>query len=292
MQPLEGSRRDPAPSRIAYRLQRLWLTPLVRALCRVGLPVAALAAGAIWYLSDTTRIENVKLSLSELRQNMQNRPEFMVNLMKIENVSAEVAEDIREVTALDFPISSFELDLSEMRARIEELDAVARARLVIRSGGVLDVEVIERVPAIVWRSRDGLELLDENGHRVAPLERRAERADLPLIAGDGADEAVPEALALIRAAAPIGKRLRGLVRIGERRWDVILSGNQRLMLPERAPVRALERILAMNDVNALLSRDIIAIDLRDGARPTLRLGGAALNALRQPGPAADGDDAL
>ena len=265
MQPLEQARPDPAPSRAAYRLQRLWLTPLVRVFLRVGLPVAALAAGAFWYLSDADRIENVKLSLAELRQNMRNRPEFMVNLMKIEDVSAEVAEDIREVTALDFPISSFELDLPALRQQIEELDAVARARLVVRSG-VLDVEVVERVPAIVWRSHLGLELLDENGHRVAPLARRADRPDLPLIAGEGADAAVPEALALIRAAAPIEKRLRGLLRIGERRWDVILSGNQRLMLPEREPLRALERILAMNDVNALLSRDITAIDLRDGAR--------------------------
>jgi len=296
MRPLAGvdaTKPDPAPSRTAYRLQRLWLTPTVRILCRVGLPLAALVAGAFWYLSDETRIENVKLSLAELRQTMRNRPEFMVNLMRIEDVSAEVAEDIREVTAVDFPISSFELDLAAMRAQIEELDAVARARLVIRSGGILDVEVVERVPAIVWRSHEGLELLDENGRRVAPLTRRAERADLPLIAGEGADAAVPEALALFRAAAPIGDRLRGLLRIGERRWDMILTGNQRLMLPEAGALPALERILAMNDVNALLSRDIAAIDLRDGARPTLRLGREALEALRPPPPGtAPGDDSL
>ena len=31
-------RRDPAPTRLAYRMNRLWLTPLFRAMLHVGLP--------------------------------------------------------------------------------------------------------------------------------------------------------------------------------------------------------------------------------------------------------------
>ena len=31
-------RRDPAPTRLAYRMNRLWLTPLLRAMLHVGLP--------------------------------------------------------------------------------------------------------------------------------------------------------------------------------------------------------------------------------------------------------------
>ena len=34
-----GIRRDPAPTRWQYRMQRLWLTPLFRVLCRLGLPL-------------------------------------------------------------------------------------------------------------------------------------------------------------------------------------------------------------------------------------------------------------
>ena len=34
----EPGKRDPAPSRWAYRMQRLWLTPVVRRMARVGLP--------------------------------------------------------------------------------------------------------------------------------------------------------------------------------------------------------------------------------------------------------------
>ena len=50
--PLRRPPRDPAPSRTAYRIQRLWLTPLFRSLLRTGLPAFALAFGALWLISD------------------------------------------------------------------------------------------------------------------------------------------------------------------------------------------------------------------------------------------------
>jgi len=156
MRPIKALRRDPAPSKTIYRLQRLWLTPLFRRMMRVGLPVLAVTGSIAWYVSDEARLDLLRAQASALRVSVEQRPEFMVNLMRIENVSDEVAEDIREVTGVDFPISSFSLDLPDMRARIEELDAVARAELVVRNGGILDVEVIERKPAIVWRGREAL----------------------------------------------------------------------------------------------------------------------------------------
>ncbi|NOX73893.1 MAG: cell division protein FtsQ [Alphaproteobacteria bacterium] len=282
MQPIgtaEKRYHDPAPSRASYRIQRLWLTPFIRAFTYFGLPLLAVAAAILWYGSDDARVDNLRTNITELRASIENRPEFMVNLMRIEDVSAEVAEDIREITAIDYPISSFELDLTEMRARIEELDAVAEAGLVVRAG-VLDVVVLERVGKVVWRGREALELLDDGGHRVSAMSARQEYPDLPLIAGDAADLAVPEAMELFRISAPIADRVRGLLRVGERRWDLILDRNQRIMLPEIGAVAALERVLAMNEMNGLLALDLVAVDLRDGRRPTLRLSGDAMRNLR------------
>ena len=44
-------RRDPAPTRWQYRMQRLWLTPVFRVLFRVGLPVASVGLVAALVLS-------------------------------------------------------------------------------------------------------------------------------------------------------------------------------------------------------------------------------------------------
>lgn len=283
MQPVNDPtpRRDPAPTRLAYRLHRLWLTPFFRALLRVGVPAFLLVFSAGWYFSDSARREVVTGKVMELRRAIEERPEFMVNLMAIDGASPELADDIREVLPVDFPISSFDLDLGAMRTIVAGLDAVAGADLRIRDGGVLQVTVSERLPAVVWRSRHGLELLDDEGHRVAPLAARSVRADLPVIAGDGADAAVDEALALFHAAAPLKGRLRGLSRMGARRWDVVLDRDQRILLPETGAVAALQRVIALDQADDMLERDLMIVDMRNAARPTLRMAPGAVDEMRR-----------
>ncbi|NHB77082.1 cell division protein FtsQ/DivIB [Rhodobacter calidifons] len=279
--PGRSPRRDPAPSKWDYRLQRLLLTPYVRAFLIKGVPgLVALGAVLLWFSHEPNRLMVID-KLTQLRAEFEARPEFRVSLARIEGASDDLAEAVRAKLALPLPMSSFHIDLDAARSRIEALDAVLRADLRVRAGGVLQVQITERVPVAVWRSVDGLTLVDETGHRVAGLLHRSDRADLPLIAGEGADRATPEALELIAAAGPLIPRLRGLVRMGERRWDMVLDRNQRILLPETNPVQALERLLALDQAQDLMNRDILTVDLRSDHRPTLRLTPNALAEVRR-----------
>jgi cell division protein FtsQ len=291
MQPLTASRksgrpqtrgpRDPAPSRWAYRVQRVMLTPHLRMFIRTGLPsLALLGALVIWFSHEPNRAA-VTSAMADLRQKFEDRPEFRVSLASVEGASEDLAAAVRGKLGVALPQSSFDIDLDAARVRIEALDAVKQAELRVRSGGVLQVVITERVPLAVWRTDEGLTLLDDSGNRVAGLLARTDRPDLPLIAGTGADRATPEALDLIAAAGPLAPRIRGLVRMGERRWDIVLDRDQRILLPEKNPVRALERLLALDHVQDILNRDILAIDLRSDHRPTLRLSPFALGEMRR-----------
>ena len=111
------------------------------------------------------------------------------------------------------------------------------------------------------------------------IEARGDRLDLPLIAGDGAQDHIGEALALFRATGPVAGRVRGLVRMGERRWDIVFDNGQRILLPTEAPVAALDRVMALHMAQDMLSRDVAAIDMRNGDRPTLRLNPLAAAAI-------------
>ena len=274
-------RRDPAPSRWAYRMQRLWLTPLFRRLCRVGLPVAVIGAVGTLVFYDAGRRQALMQTMADLRSQFEARPEFRVSYVSIDGASPDLADAVRSKLKLTLPQSSFDLDLDALRLAAQDLDAVASAELRVRSGGVLQVLLTEREPALVWRLGDRLELLDVTGHRVAGLAARGDRADLPLILGTGANTAATEALALLDAAAPLMERLRGLVRMGERRWDIVLDRDQRIMLPAENPIAALERLLALNQAEDLLARDILSIDLRSEQRPAVRLAPFALNEARR-----------
>ena len=224
--PMPRVRRDPAPSKWDYRLQRLMLTPYVRGFVWKGLPtLAVLGAAALWLGHEPNRQALIG-QLTHLREEFEDRPEFRVSLARVEGASDDLAEAVRAKLALPLPMSSFDIDLDAARDRIEVLDAVQKADLRVRSGGILQVVITERVPVAIWRTEDALTLVDETGHRVAGLVSRADRPDLPLIAGGGADKATPEALQLIAAAGPLTPRIRGLVRMGDRRWDLVLDRDQ------------------------------------------------------------------
>ena len=281
MQPVTPPHRDPAPSRTAYRIHRLWLTPMFRTMLRVGLPVLGVAALVGGYLSDPAHIDALRAKSAEIKRSVQERPEFMVKLMAIDGASDDIAQDIREIVPVDFPISSFDLDLPGMQDRIQELDAVARADLRIRPGGILQVRVRERVPAVVWRNGQGLDLLDADGNRVSPIAMRSDRPDLPLLAGEGAEDAVPEALEILATAGPVARRVRGLVRMGERRWTLVLDRDQSILLPEAHPIEALEQVMALQQAQDLLVRDVMIVDMRNENRPTVRMAEPAVEELRR-----------
>ncbi len=264
-------RRDPAPSRLAYRVDRLWLTPAFRKAVRFGLPSFLIVATVVGYLADADRRGALQATLVGLRESVENRPEFTVSLMAIDGASDPVANAIRSMLPVALPASSFRLDLEALRATIAQIDAVASAELHIRKGGILQVTVTARQPAVLWRTGSGLEMLDATGHRVATLLDRTARPDLPVIAGEGADAHVAEALDILASAEPIHHRLRGLVRMGERRWDLVLDREQRILLPEDGPVEAVRRVIALDQAEDMLGRDLTVVDLRNPNRPTVRL---------------------
>ena len=273
-------KRDPAPSRFAYRLHRMWLTPYFRRLTRVGLPAFVIAFTALLWLSDEDRRASLAGGLTGMVEAVQNRDQFMVKVMTIDGASAPVDKALRMMLPVDLPASSFDIDLDRLRHDILTLDAVRDVDLRIKPDGVLAARVTERLPVVLWRHARGIEQLDETGHRVASVTERSVRADLPLIAGEGADKAVREAMRLFAAAGPLLPQVRGIQRVGERRWDMVLDRNQRILLPAEGAVPALERLIALNGAEDLLGRDVSVVDLRDGTRPVARIGVNAQNRIR------------
>lgn len=277
----ERVKRDPAPSRLQYRLERMWLRPIWRRAARVGIPAVLVAVTAGIWLSDQDRRALLTDGVQQVMDKVQSRDEFQVRTMTVEGASPVVDKALRAMLPVDLPASSFDIDLTALRLQVMELDVIESIDLRIKPGGILSAVVKEREPAILWRHARGIEILDKTGHRVASVTSRDVRPDLPLIAGEGADLAVTEALALVDAAGPILPRVRGLVRRGERRWDLVLDHGQRIMLPATGALTALEAAIAIDRAQDMLGRDIAVVDLRNPSRPVMRLGIDARNTIRQ-----------
>ncbi len=282
-------RRDPAPSKIKYRLQRLWLRKYVQPLVRVWMPVAALCLFVL-LLAGNDRLRTViQQKFSEIRTNIAARPEFTIQSISIPLGSSDLVRQIDGVIDLALPASALEVNLEALRQIVQNLSAVKTATVQLTSTGVLEIRIIERIPQIVWRNGNRIFLLDETGIRVAEIPRRTVRVDLPLIIGEGADLEIAEAIALFQMAEPLAERIRALVRVGQRRWDIVLDGGQIIMLPETGAITALRRVIDMQNTQNLMDWNLSTVDMRDPVRPLIRLNDNALNELRRRRDAALGE---
>lgn len=267
-------------ARWSYRFQRIWLTPFYRGLIARGLPTVVVLGLCAMFLANAQNRAQIVAWAETVYSAVVDRSEFMVTQVEISPVAPELERSLRARISAELPRSSFRLDLPALRAEIESYDSVAEAALRLGADGRMIVTLKERVPVVLWHSGTERQLLDIDGHRVAILSDAGPVPDLPLIAGEGAQAHIREALALLDAALPLGARLRGLVRVGARRWDVVLDRDQRIRLPEQGAMQALERVLALDDAQDLLARDVLAVDLRNPTRPVLHVSPGAIETLR------------
>ncbi|GBD42382.1 Cell division protein FtsQ [bacterium HR39] len=87
-------------------------------------------------------------------------------------------------------------------------------------------------------------------------------SDLPWLFGEDAPRAWPalqEALARHPELAP---RVRAAVRVGGRRWNLLIDGRIEVRLPESDVADALGRLARLEAADRLLERAVVAVDLR------------------------------
>lgn len=284
-------RRDPSPSRLRYRLDRLGRRTYVRfVLRRLAVPAVLAMMGLMAWQSQTLR-EAVYVQVEDLRATLMDRPEFAVSRLEIVGGAPELQARVVGRLNLKFPVSSLRLDLPGLKTEIETMPGVARAVPKVMPDGALRIGLVQRAPEALWRWEGQLHLVDADGVVISPVAHRADRADLPLILGEGADRAVPEALVLWKRAEPLHDRLRGLIRMGERRWSLALGNDVLVHLPEKNPEAALQRLLALDAAEDLLNREVSVIDFRDPQRPVLRLTARAVEELARAKALIKGKDA-
>ncbi|MGB0505975.1 MAG: cell division protein FtsQ/DivIB [Pikeienuella sp.] len=278
---------DPAPSKFWFRVNRMGRGKLFRRVVLVWLPITVVAASVAWLSGRVDVRDAVAGHYSTAMDYLAERPEFAVRRVAVVGAEGEVAAQIEAQLRPWLGGSSLRLDTAQLRTEIAALGWVEHAQVRLTASETLEATVVLRKPAAVWRQGEMLSLIDRQGAVISPLDTRAARADLPLVAGVGANEkaALTDALAIQDAAAGLAHRLRGLVRVGERRWDAVLQDGPRVLLPAEGAVEAMGYLVALQNGEDVVERDVSLIDLRIAGRPTLRLGPDAhdyLYELRQP----------
>ena len=271
---------DPAPSRVAYRIMRLLLIPRLRLIFTLGFPSLLIFCATLGLFININVWENISAIKKDLKLAFVERPEFMIKVASIDGSSDELANEIREILPLDFPVSYFDLDIKYLHKIVNEIPAVASAAIKISAGGVLQINVAEKSPAFIWRKGNVMSVIDETGSFIRIANSRVDYPKLPLVVGEAADLAVSEISSLMQANEYFKDHVRAFIRVGERRWDLILENNVRIMLPQREFLAAFDRLMLMNQAGSLLSGRLSNIDMRLVVRPTVRVDTVSVDPLK------------
>jgi len=134
----------------------------------------------------------------------------------------------------------------------------------------LSVEVVEKQAFARWYDGTRIFLIDRGGVLISD-EFDAVYDTLPLVAGRGAPERAEAALAMVGAHEALADRVAALVRVGDRRWDIMLTDGPTIRLPEDGQQAALAEVVRLEAQAKLLQRDVAVVDLRIPDRLTVRL---------------------
>ena len=252
----------PRPSKIRYRLERVWLRLWLRKLIlylSLILVFSTFCLLIFVYSNDWIKLKEYKNFFNNY---IFERPELSVSTLEIKTSNLDLVNQINAILKLSFPINSIKLDINHIQKIINQIDSVESSNVRIKDSGVLLVEVIERKPVAVYRENDDLTLIDLKGYKINNIFSRNDRKDLPLIVGTEGNYQVKEALEIYQLLSIYLNEIRGLIRIGERRWDIIFKNNKRIKLSEKYPKRSLRKFLSSDKSYLISSNDFVIIDLR------------------------------
>lgn len=152
-------------------------------------------------------------------------------------------------------------DFEAARTRVEDLPWVLSARIERLLPDTLAVHLIERRPMALWQHEGKFALIDEEGV-VIQRDNLARFGHMLHIVGADAPDHVGGLMELLDTQPNLKGSVKAAVRVGGRRWDLMLEGGVQVRLPESGAPQALARLTAFDRDTGVLGREVKTLDLR------------------------------
>jgi cell division protein FtsQ len=178
--------------------------------------------------------------------------------------------DVLGAIGLNGYTSLIGFDAEAARERIAALPWVKSAAVRKVYPSTLEVAIEERKPFAIWQHGSDLTIIEKSGKPIVAYPG-AGYSGLPLVVGEGAAERASDFIARIAAFPELARHAAGYMRVADRRWDLRLDNGVTILLPERDEAAALRELVALDREQGLLSRDVVAIDMRLTDRVAIRL---------------------
>jgi cell division protein FtsQ len=235
--------------------------------------LASLAYGTV----KGDHIPSLIAGLKDARDGIANAAGFRVVSIALAGNHHVNREEVLATAGITGTTSLLFLDVDQIRLRLKTNPWIADATVLKLYPGELQIGIKEREAFALWQKDGRISVIADDGTVLEPyVAPRLTR--LPLVVGRGAQAKAKEFLALLDRYPTMRDFVHASVLVGERRWNLRLKNGIDVRLPESDVAPALERLVALDREKNLITRDIVAIDLRLADRVTVRLTDAAAQA--------------
>lgn len=197
---------------------------------------------------------------------------FRLHTLTIKGGDALSTPAIAAAAALNQGDPILAVDLDRLRARVETVGWVKAAHVKRVLPDTIVVSVSPRTLLAVWQHDGGANVVDAGG-AVVPEAQPAGFTQLPLIVGEGANEAAAQILPLVEARPRLMSRVDAFERIDGRRWRLVLKDGGVIDLPAKNEDQALFSFDQLDERLHCLDLGFERIDLRDPSATEVRMKG-------------------
>ncbi len=187
---------------------------------------------------------------------------FQVGPVHLQGASAASRDEILQAAAIKPGDPIWGIDLNAIRARVEAVGWVQRARVIRLLPDTLVIAVDERPLMAIWQHAGRRDVIVSDGHVVASVRPDQFKA-LPLIVGEGANDTASSLLPLVMQRPRLAAHLRAIRRVDHRRWDLLLKDGGVVQLDAADEAGSLARLDRLDRASRILDLGYARIDLRN-----------------------------
>jgi cell division protein FtsQ len=216
-------------------------------------------------------------ALHDVRDALANAAGFRIAAVALSGNRQTTREEVLATAGVTGHTSLIFFDVDAARSKLKSNPWIADATVLKLYPDRLQIGITERAPFAVWQFRGKLSVVADDGTVLEPYVARR-FTKLPFVVGRGAQKHAKAFLAVLDRYPEIRQEVRAAVMVAERRWNLRLKNGLDVRLPEDGVEGALKRLTELDRDKKILTRDIVAIDLRLPDRVAVRLSDAAAKA--------------
>jgi len=213
--------------------------------------------------------------VQNLMQETSKQAGFVLSNLTISGTERTERNAVLALLDIEAGIPLMAIDLNVLQTRIEILPWVRRATVTRILPGDININIEERVPFALWQRDGKLRLIDGSGV-VITQHGLASFADLLMIVGEDAPAHISSLQKTLSLAPALAGQIKTVVRVGERRWDIVFESGVRVKLPDDSDLAytsgaAWKRFARLETKHRLLAREVSVIDMRIADRLIMRV---------------------